>query len=160
MKKLSNLFGRKQRGFTLIELLVVIAIIAILVVIVIVAINPLRTLREARDRRNSSNVRSAGTLISTCIAAELGKNNNPFTATTCASSAGPGTALDDYGNVPPSSGDAAITIVAALDTNMNSRVQICAYSDNVGGNGNIRWQSRSGEVEQATTNPPLSCPDI
>src|SRR3989344_9244905 len=62
---------KSEKGFTLIELLVVIAIIAILVVIVIVAINPIARLNDARDRTAASNVRSTGTLVSTCITKAL-----------------------------------------------------------------------------------------
>lgn len=58
---------RSKKGFTLIELLIVIAIIAILVLIVVVAINPAQRLRDASNRTAASNVRSAGTLISTCV---------------------------------------------------------------------------------------------
>lgn len=58
---------RSKKGFTLIELLIVIAIIAILVLIVVVAINPAQRLRDADNRQAASNVRSAGTLIGTCV---------------------------------------------------------------------------------------------
>ncbi len=67
MKKLLH----DKTGFTLIELLVVIGIIAILVVVVVVAINPVRRIQEATDRRVASDIRSAGSAISVCEAAEL-----------------------------------------------------------------------------------------
>ncbi len=151
---------KQSRGFTLIELLIVIAIIAILVIIVVIAVDPVRILREANDRRNSANVRSAGSLISTCIAAELSEENDPFTVSSCASTSGAGSALSSYGTVPPTTGDAAITIEAATDSNLNGKVQICAYSDNPGGNGNIRWQNSTGGIELPAANPALTCPDI
>lgn len=60
-------------GFTLIELLVVIGIIAILVLLVIVAISPVQRVRDAKDSVASSNVRSAGSLISTCVTIAAGE---------------------------------------------------------------------------------------
>lgn len=92
---LMNKFVKSNKGFTLIELLVVIAIIAILVVIVVVAINPVERLREASDRRAQSNVRSAGTLISTCVTKELSLTP-PGALLGCI----PGGTLGTYGNVP------------------------------------------------------------
>ena len=71
IEKLKSHLSNKK-GFTLIELLIVIAIIAILVLIVVVAINPAQRLRDASNRTAASNVRSAGTLISTCVTLKNG----------------------------------------------------------------------------------------
>lgn len=60
-------------GFTLIELLVVIALLAVLVLLVVVAISPAQRLRDAANGAASSNVRSAGTLISTCVTIAAGE---------------------------------------------------------------------------------------
>lgn len=147
-------------GFTLIELLVVIAIIAILVVIVVVAINPVRRIQDSNDSSVQANVRSVGGLIGACIAGELSANRDPFIGTGCADTSGPGTALANYGTLPPTSGGSAITVIAAADSDTDLRVQICAYSDNTGGSGNVRWQSSTGDLETATLNPALTCPDI
>jgi prepilin-type N-terminal cleavage/methylation domain-containing protein len=144
-------FLKKTKGFTLIELLVVIAIIAILVVIVIVAINPVQRLKDASNQAAEGNVRSAGTLIATCITKELSAGHDPYTAAYCASAAGPGSTLATYGSIPPTTGGAGVTIIGTT-------AQICAYSDNTGGDGNTRWQSSTGSLERVTANPALACP--
>ncbi len=91
---------RNKKGFTLIELLIVIAIIAILVLIVIVAINPAERLRDAADRRAQSNVRSAGTLLETCITKELSEIPSG-TVEGCAVDTG-SNGYDQYGSIPTS----------------------------------------------------------
>ncbi len=126
---------KDEKGFTLIELLVVIAIIAILVVIVVVAINPVQRLNDAADRTAQSNVRSAGTLIGTCITQAL-------TVT--------GGSVDDcedateveaigQGNVP---NDTNILANAPLAT------VVCSWQEGASGNFWI-YSSSSGEVADA-----------
>lgn len=152
---------RSDSAFTLIELLVVMAIIAILVVIVIVAINPVTRVQDSNDNATQANVRSVGGLIAACIAGELGANRNPFRVTTgCADTTGVGTSLANYGTLPPTTGGSAITVIAAADTDLDNKRQICAYSDNTGGTGNVRWQSSAGDLETPSLDPALSCPDI
>ncbi len=131
----------------------VIAIIAILVVIVVVAINPVQRLRDASDQTAEGNVRSAGTLITTCITKELSNGNNPYNGSFCADATGPGSTLANYGSIPPTTGSAGVTIVANAGLS-----QIFAYSDNTGGSGNVRFQSSTGSLERATANPALACP--
>jgi len=90
-----------SRGFTLIELLIVIAIIAILVVIVIIAINPAARINDSKDRQAASNVRSAGTLLSTCathqitVSAGIYEPCGPSPASTT-----PTATLNTYGTAP------------------------------------------------------------
>ena len=129
---------RTQKGFTLIELLVVIAIIAVLVLIVVVAINPAERLREAADRTAAANVRSAGTLIETCIT----RNNGDLTA--CNTGPLIEAAAGGDGNVP-----AGVTISAnATDTN------VCASDE---GRTGTFWlyQTAAGEVGSAAA---ATCP--
>ena len=136
---------RDQKGFTLIELLVVIAIIAILVVIVVVAINPVERLNEANDREAQSNVRSTGTLISTCITKELELSGVlPDDCDT------PGD-LATYGNVP-----GAVTVAASAGTTGDG-VNICSYQAGRDASNIFLFESDTGE----TTNVAASttCPD-
>ena len=135
-KLLSILKNRRDdKGFTLIELLVVIAIIAILVVIVVVAINPVQRLNDAADRTAQSNVRSAGTLIGTCITQALTI---------------PGGSVDDCedraevedigdGNVP---NDTFILPNAPIAT------VVCSWQEGAAGNFWI-YSSNTGEVADA-----------
>ncbi len=143
----------EEKGFTLIELLVVIAIIAILTTIVIVAIGPVGRIKDSYDSSVVSNVRSAGTLISTCIIHELTVGANPYDSAHCADTSGPGADLTSYGNIPASSGPGGVTILSNSAGN-----QICAFADNPSGHGNVRWQSSGGSIEGPTVNPPLTCP--
>lgn len=139
---------KSEKGFTLIELLVVIAIIAILVVIVIVAINPAERLREAADRRASSNVRSAGTLISTCITKQIEAGVADATVySNAANGCANATTLGTYGTVPPSAGATGTTITAN-----GGNTQVCA--DAQGRSGTWFWfQSSTGAVTSVTADP-------
>ncbi len=121
----SHLRGRK--GFTLIELLIVIAIIAILVLIVVVAINPAQRLRDASNRTAASNVRSAGTLISTCVTLSNGNLGSCATSGTVESAG--------EGNWP-----AAVAYA-------NASGEICAQQE--GGDTWYLYRFTTGEVENA-----------
>lgn len=120
---------RSKKGFTLIELLIVIAIIAILVLIVVVAINPAQRLRDASNRTAASNVRSAGTLISTCVTLSNGDLGACDTE--------PHVATIGEGNWP---NDVAYT---------NSATDICAQQE--GGDVWYLYRFTTGEVEDAAT---------
>jgi prepilin-type N-terminal cleavage/methylation domain-containing protein len=137
---------RSKEGFTLIELLIVIAIIAILVLIVVVAINPAERLREAADRRASSNVRSAGTLISTCVTRALSQTP-PGTLDAC------DTQLEiealGEGNVP-----AAVTI---NDDGATPAGNICSGQEGRAGTW-WQYQHNTGEVDSAAAAALRACP--
>lgn len=140
---------RSEKGFTLIELLVVIAIIAILVIIVLVAINPLERLRDASDRRASSNVRSAGTLVSTCITKEIELNTplaNIYSTTNANGCANP-TRLATYGTPPPTTGAGAVALSVSATTPQN----ICALAANGGGHNAVSWNSSNGVTSDPNT---------
>lgn len=144
---------RKQRGFTLIELLVVIGIIAILVAIVMVAIDPVQRLNDARNRTAASNVRSTGTLISSCIVTALeGGSSNAFLD--CDNN--PAGELASYGNVPPD-----VTINSNDTANDTCAVQ--QGSIGIGANYYV-YKSSTGAIEEVSGTVPgvVSgwCPNI
>ena len=133
----------RQKGFTLIELLVVIAIIAILVAIVLVAIDPVQRLRDAQDRTAASNVRSSGTLLSTCITQALvNKSAKPYTD--CDEKT---TELASYGNVPSN-----VTV-----ENNPAADDLCAVQQgSVGSPGHYYvYKSSTGAVKEEDGNVPM-----
>lgn len=87
---------KDEFGFTLIELIVVIAIIGVIVTIAIVAIDPTARINASYDRTAQSNVRSTGTLISTCVTNEL-SFTPPQPYEPCGTA---GVPLTNYGVVP------------------------------------------------------------
>lgn len=137
---------RSEKGFTLIELLVVIAIIAILVVIVIVAINPVQRINDANDRQASSNVRSTGTLLSTCVTQELAAGN---AYEPCGAAGAP---LSTYGN--PANG---VTLGAGAVAGDND---VCAAQQGSAANYYVYRHSTGASIETAGTLPAVGtwCP--
>ena len=139
---------KSDKGFTLIELLVVIAIIAILVVIVVVAINPVQRIKDANDRSSSANVRSVGTLISTCVTDKLSKgvggagSATGVYSTDAANGCANTTVLGTYGTVP-----GGLTIKKD-DTATNYTV-VCAYAANAAGSGTVSFNTTTGAVTAA-----------
>ena len=138
------MFRKKTKGFTLIELLVVIAIIAILVVIVIVAIDPVKRLNDARDRAAASDVRSTGTLISTCVTKHLEGTPAGWEAACSTAAAAEIVAV---GN--PASGLTWQTGLAAGDNN------VCVYKEGATGHF-YQYRHTTGQVAQFAVAP--SCP--
>ncbi len=136
---------KSDKGFTLIELLVVIAIIAILVVIVVAAINPLERLRDASDRGAAGNIRSAGTLVSTCITQEVAENSpiaDIYTTTDADDGCGNAANLGSYGTVP-----AGVTFTANAAIN-----NICATAANAGGHFTpVTFNSSTGATSDPRT---------
>lgn len=146
---------RSEKGFTLIELLVVIAIIAILVVIVVVAINPAERLREASDRRAAANVRSAGSLITTCITKQIELTVADATIYSASGGAGSctgstGSALSTYGTPPPITGGGAVTIDG------NGTDNACAFAQGRSGSFWI-FNSNTGAVTTANAALGADC---
>ncbi|MEX0616792.1 MAG: prepilin-type N-terminal cleavage/methylation domain-containing protein [Candidatus Woykebacteria bacterium] len=141
---------RDQKGFTLIELLVVIAIIAILVVIVVVAINPAERLREAADRRAASNVRSSGTLLSTCVTRQNGNLDNCNSQTDVEAAAG-------------GDGQLASTVTFDFTPAVGATTDICVFEQGRTTSASTWWIYRAsdGQVRslvQAAAPAANTCP--
>ena len=145
---------RNNKGFTLIELLVVIAIIAILVAIVIVAINPVQRLADASDRTAASNVRSTGTLVTTCITQRLAAGDNAATVYGAANSGCAlitSTTLLGFGT--PASG-------VSIDTSAVAATDVCVSEQLETSGTPVHWYNFRASTSGTPTGGVLSNPGL